>query len=198
LCHPAEEAPNRIYLAAQVRAIENGTEEITEGLLRSAYRDDFRLVSHIIETLKSGGPSLLNNVRDVCPPAILTIKQTAVNPVDSTLGGQDNEEVSRTPDAEDAQVGPAPQQNNGAAAAVEEYSIQRDQIFPSSVTPNVTTRTRRKRSKTSKDIEVNFEENDLRGIVALGQSSKPPVDPYRALLAAGYIKDSSEFLSKER
>lgn len=39
---------NRIYLAAQVRAIENGREKkepekITEGLLRSAYRDDFRL-----------------------------------------------------------------------------------------------------------------------------------------------------------
>ncbi len=52
---------NRIYLTAQVKAIETGQEIITEGMLRSAYRDDFRLVSHIIETLKTGRPELLKN-----------------------------------------------------------------------------------------------------------------------------------------
>ena len=56
---------NRVYLAAQVKAIETGQEVITEGMLRSAYRDDFRLVSHIIETLKTGRPELLKNIRDV-------------------------------------------------------------------------------------------------------------------------------------
>jgi hypothetical protein len=188
---------NRIYLAAQVRAIESGTEEITEGLLRSAYRDDFRLVSHIIETLKSGGPSLLNNVRDVCPPAILPIKQAAANPVAGIPSGQVNEDAKDAPDTESAQVGSAPIQSSGAVTVVEGFDTQRDQIFPSNATPDVTTKKRRKRSKTSKDIEINFDEKDLRGIVALGQSSKPQVDPYHALLAAGYIKDSIEFLSNE-
>jgi hypothetical protein len=56
---------NRIYLAAQVKAIETGQEVITEGMLRSAYRDDFRLVSHIIETLKSGDPALLQKIKDI-------------------------------------------------------------------------------------------------------------------------------------
>jgi hypothetical protein len=56
---------NRIYLAAQVKAIETGEEVITEGMLRSAYRDDFRLISRIIECLESGDPALLERFRDV-------------------------------------------------------------------------------------------------------------------------------------
>jgi hypothetical protein len=56
---------NRIYLAAQVKAIETEAEVITEGMLRSAYRDDFRLISRIIECLESGDPALLERFRDV-------------------------------------------------------------------------------------------------------------------------------------
>lgn len=183
---------NKIYLASQVRAIENGTEEITEGLLRSAYRDDFRLVSHILETLKSGGPSLLTNVRDVCPPAILPIKQDAANQLAGISSGKDTEESALASDAESAQIESAPAQSIRSAAAGEEYNAQHDQIFPSNTAPDVTTKKRRKRSRTRENVEVNFAEKDLRGIVALGQVSKPPIDPYRALMAAGYIKDSSE------
>lgn len=56
---------NRIYLAAQVKAIETGQEVITEGMLRSAYRDDFRLVNHAIEILKTGDPALMKTLKDV-------------------------------------------------------------------------------------------------------------------------------------
>jgi hypothetical protein len=56
---------NRIYLAAQIKAIETEQEIITEGMLRSAYRDDFRLVSYIIECLKTGEPAQLQRFRDV-------------------------------------------------------------------------------------------------------------------------------------
>jgi hypothetical protein len=92
-----------------------------------------------------------------------------------------------------------PSQSNDAATASGEESnnTQRDQIFPSNTIPNITTRKRKKGSKKSRAIEVNFEEKDLRGIVARGQASTPQVDPYRSLLAAGYIKDSTEFLSKD-
>lgn len=66
---------NRIYLAAQVKAIETGAEVITEGMLRSAYRDDFRLVSHIIETLKSGRPELLKNIKDIHMRSALPVQE---------------------------------------------------------------------------------------------------------------------------
>lgn len=56
---------NRIYLAAQIKAIETGKEAITEGIIRSAYRDDFRLVSHAVEVLKTGNPELLQKLKDV-------------------------------------------------------------------------------------------------------------------------------------
>lgn len=70
---------NRIYLATQVKAIETGQEVITEGMLRSAYRDDFRLVSHIIEILKTGNPELLKNIKDVhMKPALPVQSSTAL------------------------------------------------------------------------------------------------------------------------
>jgi len=192
---------NRIYLAAQVRAIEKGSEgpeEITKELLSSAYRDDFRLVSHIIETLKSGDPSLLHNVKDVCPPPILPIKENAGNSSTSDKG-QDTEESARELGAESGQAEQRPSQSNDAARASGEESnnTQRDQIFSSNTIPDVTTRKRKKGSRKSRAIEINFEEKDLRGIVARGQSSTPQLDPYQALLAAGYIKDSTEFLSQD-
>lgn len=68
---------NRIYLAAQVKAIETGQEVITEGMLRSAYRDDFRLVSHIIETLKTGDPALLKKFKDIHMRPALPVKTSA-------------------------------------------------------------------------------------------------------------------------
>jgi AAA domain-containing protein len=67
---------NRIYLAAQVKAIETGMEVITDGMLRSAYRDDFRLVSHIIECLRSGDPAMLEGFRDVVITPALPIQKT--------------------------------------------------------------------------------------------------------------------------
>lgn len=70
---------NRIYLAAQVKAIETGLEVITEGMLRSAYRDDFRLVSHIIETLKTGRPELIKNIRDVHMRSALPVQTSAAH-----------------------------------------------------------------------------------------------------------------------
>jgi GTPase SAR1 family protein len=68
---------NRIYLAAQVKAIETKQEVITEGMLRSAYRDDFRLVSHIIETLKTGDPALLKKFKDVHMKSALPVQSNA-------------------------------------------------------------------------------------------------------------------------
>jgi hypothetical protein len=70
----------RIYLAAQIRVIENGVEEISEGLLRSAYRDDFRLMSRIVEVLKSGDSEAIKKIGDVCPPPKLPVRELSVPP----------------------------------------------------------------------------------------------------------------------
>lgn len=190
---------NRIYLAAQVRAIEKGTEKITEGLLRSAYRDDFRLVSHIIETLKSGDPSLLHNVRDVCPPAIIPIKESAVNSGAGVAKEQYIEEETRDLDTTGDQAAPQSSRSEDAMIDMgkESNNMQRDQLFPSNVLSDVPTSKRKRRSRISKIIESSFEEKDLRGVIARSKASTPQVDPYCALRAVGYIKDSTEFLSKK-
>lgn len=186
---------NRIYLAAQVRAIEKGTEEITEGLLRSAYRDDFRLVSHILETLKTGDPSLLHDIRDVSPPPILPVSERAISSStfsdrQQVMGGNDSISGSET-----ASIDVLSSADSGAAfGAREEANTGRGQIFPASESLAVTTKRTRKRPRKCQPTTFSFEEKDLRGIVARGQSSMPQVDPYHALMTAGYIKDSAEFL----
>lgn len=189
---------NKIYLAAQVRAIDNGTEEITEGLLRSAYRDDFRLVSHIFEILKSGGSSLPHNIRDVCPPPILPV-------ANSTMGfGEPARRQGIERAAQDAasDIGKEALQSSepsGAATVTgkKQNDGQRANATSSDTLPCAPSHPGKKRSRKVKAVEVKFDEKDLRGIIALGQSSKPQIDAYHALLAAGYIKDSSEFMTKD-
>lgn len=195
---------NRIYLAAQVRAVERGVniqekEEITEGLLRSAYRDDFRLVSHILETLKTGDASLLHNIRDVCPPAILPVKEgaTSTNAFSHIpqAGGENESQSNFVATSSDVSA-----TTDSEASVVDINQLAqtgRDQIFPTGESAAVTTKRSKQRARKSEPITVSFEEKDLRGIIARGQSSTPKVDPYHALMAAGYIKDSAEFLPQE-
>jgi hypothetical protein len=189
---------NRIYLAAQVRAIEAGTEEITEGLLRSAYRDDFRLVSHIIETLKNGDPSLLHNLRDVCPPPILPIQEDVVNSSALSEGRQiigGNQSISNT----ETENKDAPS-TAGSDVPVPEISqavhIGSDQMLTANECPTAAGVAKR-RSRKNQQITTSFQEEDLRGVIACGQSSAPKLDPYHALMAAGYIKDATEFLHQD-
>lgn len=191
---------NKIYLAAQVRAIEKGTEEITEGLLKSAYRDDFRLVSHILETLKTGGISLLHEIRDVCPPAILPIKEGTVSSGTFSDKQQAVGENESPRDTEVSKVDVSATTDSVASKLdASQANTGRDQLFPASESPVVTTtRGTKQRPKKSQPITVSYEEKDLRGIIASGQSSVLKVDPYHALMAAGYIKDSTEFLPQER
>lgn len=193
---------NRIYLAAQVRAIEKGmggqeAEAVTEGLLRSAYRDDFRLVSHILETLKTGDPSLLHGIRDVCPPAILPVKDSTAKASDSGNNQQTveaNESRLNTEPAGGGTLSETPSDAlTGGIDRVEHTG--RDQLFPDSDRTVITKQNTKRRSRKILPALASFEDKDLRGIVARGQASHPQVDPYPALAAAGYIKDASEFLS---
>jgi hypothetical protein len=90
---------NRIYMAAQWRAIETGVETVSEDMIRSAYRDDFRLVNRILDALKSGNLTDLHGLEDVCPPAILPIT-TGIEPETSsesntTATGRDREPSAR-------------------------------------------------------------------------------------------------------
>lgn len=69
---------NKVYLTAQVKAMETKDEVITEGMLRSAYRDDCRLLSHAVEILKSGRPDLLQKLKDVHMRPALPVEATNV------------------------------------------------------------------------------------------------------------------------
>lgn len=190
---------NRIYLAAQIRAIENGTEEITEGLLKSAYRDDFRLVSHIIETLKTGGASLLPQIKDLCPPPILHIEQQG-SCLEATPDAQSHTEATSSScisqDSEKFSNDLA-QPFESSPSGVEQVSNTSRDFVPSPVMSSITSNKGKKRQDKLKAKVSDFGENDLRRVVARGQSASPQVAPYDALLASGFIKDPSEFFSKE-
>jgi hypothetical protein len=155
----------RIYLAAQIRVIENGVEEISEGLLRSAYRDDFRLLSRIVEVLKSGDSEAIKKIGDVCPPPKLPVRESSVPPASEGVALQESvpQEATATPDK----------------------SSSANQSFFSPANG-------KKRGKGGNAIA--FEQGDLRGIVTQGALSNPPVNSYQSLLNAGVIKHPSEFL----
>lgn len=164
---------NKIYMAAQWRAIDTGLEMITKDLLVSAYRDDFRLVNHILEILKSGDITPLHNLLDVCPPTTMPVLLTST---------PNNDGRSKLESPKDVVAGPytASQMDKVETAL---SSKGRDQIaFMNS------SRKPRKRSAMS------FEQDDLRGTVARGLEGDPPVTPYHALMRAGYIKSAAEFL----
>lgn len=182
---------NRIYLAAQVRAIENGSERITEGLLRSAYRDDFRLVSHIIETLLSGEEALAAHIKDVHPPPIVHV-QTTPKKQHNSVGSDE-----RSDPTEDStnNTGPKPS-TEGSPSTHTKPASGGSRIAPPGKSKTSAKRTSSRKRKFSTAVD-SFEENDLRGIIARGLSSSPQVDAYSALLNASYIKNSAEFLTDE-
>jgi hypothetical protein len=177
---------NKIYLATQIRAIETGEEVITEGMLRSVYRDDFRLISDIIETLKTGRPELLQRFKDVhCPPIILAqISDSQGNgnaSRQSTKTGADNTGNSQKTVPKSTQATPT------------QSTPVTSQSCPPSNQSNKTGEGRR--NNRARKADDNFEAGDLRGIIAGAGSSTPKLHPYYALLNAGVIKNPAEFLS---
>lgn len=163
---------NKVYMATQWRAIDTGTETITKDLIASAYRDDFRLVSHILEILKSGDIASPHNLLDVCPPAAM--------PVLLTSTPDSNGHSEPTSLSVEGERVPVPTAEEETVTSIR----GRDQIaFRLS-----TGRKSRKRSAPS------FEQDDLRGVIAKGAEGDPSGIPYHSLLSAGYIKSTAEFL----
>lgn len=169
----------RIYLVAQIRAIETGVEVITVDLLRSAYRDDLKLLSRIVEVLRSGDAEAIKRIPDVCPPPTLAVHEfvpSVERPAVELNPAHDGQPTL----AQDAEGGGA---EGDASKEVEE------------VIRSFFKRGKGAGSRGKRGSVVTFEPGDLRGIVAQGAQSKPPASPYQSLLAAGFIKPSSEFLS---
>jgi len=186
---------NRVYLAAQIRAIEKGTEEITEGLLRSAYRDDFRLVSHILETLKTGGASLIPQIRDVFPPPVLHIERPVLHLEDATKTQFHTGVASDICDSQNGeQVGHGPARSFEPSSGMNHVNnTSGDNTCPSIMSSTVSSKSRKRKDNKKPIAITSFEDKDLRGIVARGQAALPAIDSYSAILASGYIKHSREF-----
>jgi len=68
LSYGVPDLANRIFLTTQVRAIETSVERITVDLLRSAYRDDFRVMDRIREVLESEYVPESERICDADPP----------------------------------------------------------------------------------------------------------------------------------
>lgn len=177
----------RIYMAAQVRAIENGVEQITADLIRSSYRDDFRLVNRILEALKSGDISALHQFEDVLPPAIQPVHEMGHEP--SIPVREDAPNDSSLPEQGSKATGGQAKSSASAKAPVPPVKTVsgRDNI-------RISTPTGGKASKKKKTGNIAYEMEDLRGIAQRGKESVPPLTAYQALKEAGYIQAASEFL----
>lgn len=178
----------RIYMAAQWRAIDTGCEKITENLLRSAYRDHFRLVNRILETLKSGeDPELLEHLQDVCPPPLLSIIK---GPEQTTSDGESakNEESGRT----------ETQGVQGKDTGSPETPTSAKYVPSNKSQNNLTHTTSKPRNpRKKKSNATQFESDDLRGIVKRGQEINPPVSAYQSLLEKGCIRSANEYIQGE-
>jgi hypothetical protein len=170
----------RIYLAAQIRATETGQEEITEGLLRSAYRDDFRLMSRIVEVLKSGDSEAIKKLGDASPPPAILLHESPAG-AGQPAGGQNPGDGSQALPAQE--LGAGTRQDSTASKAE-----------PAEASRGTSTAGRGRSSKAKRGDAARFDQDDLRGIVARGALSNPPTSHYQSLAQAGYIKPSSEFL----
>jgi hypothetical protein len=190
---------NRIYFAAQVRAIETKEEVITEGMLRSVYRDDFRLLSHIIETMKSGTPEMKSRIKDIERPSIIycqtsdssgsnqtspptTTPEVAVpsdgSVVDTSASGgkRINENPPGTHSTPSNMGGVAPKaRKDGGSSGGRKRGKKGEQ------------------EKTADKEGTAFEEDDLRGIIARAAST-PELSPYQALQNAGVIRKPTDFV----
>lgn len=172
----------RVYMAAQLRAIETGIEEISEALLNSAYRDDFRLVDRILKILKTGDVTPLRGLEDVLPPAVDPIHEAS--PEDNKLArGSD----------------PPPDTNTATKNSNKTKRKEASSTAPDGQ-PAVAGRdelglvnTKMKRSSRGKD-KVTYDDDDLRGVVDAAKKLAPSTSAYQALLDAGYIQSASEFL----
>lgn len=136
----------------------------------------------------------MHDVRDICPPPILPIKDgvaSAVDPEDNQkiVGGADS--LSNT-----EHVG-ADIPSGVHIDATLVLHAERNQPFSNNDRLAVTTGKTNRKSRKSQQALVSFDEKDLRGIVAPGHGSHPQIDPYHALMAAGHIKNSAEFLPQE-
>jgi hypothetical protein len=163
---------NKVFMAAQWRAIDTKVETVTRDLLYSVYRDEFRLVNQILEVLKFGDLATLYNVQDVCPPPTMPV-------MDGSSG--DNSDL----DTQAGAVGKAREGSNDETKECLEAGTQ-PKIYSSGVVPS---------GRSGKAASPSFGKADLRGVIKQGLEANPVLDQYQSLSGAGYIRSASEFLS---
>ncbi len=60
----------KLFVLAQIRAIESGLERITVKLLQNTYQEDFKPIHHIIDALRSGDARRIAQYPDLITPEI--------------------------------------------------------------------------------------------------------------------------------
>ena len=60
----------KLFVLAQIRAIESGLERITVKLLKTTYQEDFKPIHHIIDALRSGDARRIAQYPDLITPEI--------------------------------------------------------------------------------------------------------------------------------
>ncbi|MBW4473286.1 MAG: ATP-binding protein [Stenomitos rutilans HA7619-LM2] len=161
----------KVYMLAQIRAITNGEEAVTEQGIRLVAKESLRLAYPILQALKNKDTRLLTSVEDVHPIDIDQFLQDAQNQLSRAEQGQastatriNNLDRQLPPTAVDATEAPI-----AATEAVQKVSRRRKKTAPL--------------------------EGSLPEIAASGEKQK--LSAYEALRQAGLIRPATEYLLEE-
>ena len=161
----------KVYMLAQIRAIANGEEAVTEQGIRLVAKESLRLAYPILQALKNKDTRLLASVEDVHPIDIDQFLQDAQNQLSRAEQGQastvtqiNNLDRQLSPTTVDATEAPI-----AATEAVQKVSRRRKKTAPL--------------------------EGSLPEIAASGEKQK--LSAYEALRQAGLIRPATEYLLEE-
>lgn len=166
----------KVFLQAQLRAIESREERLTVDTIRSVAVDKLRAARPLLLALKGKDERALEEIDDLSPLELDSFIDQAA--AEAGAARQDTTPPARSP----------------VAAALPSSTGPRRALRPATVTPTATPTppSRRRATLSSRDAG---DPGGLAGIIARGAADT--LAPYDALHRAGYIASASEFLADE-
>lgn len=199
----------KLFMLTQWRAIATGKETITPQLIHSVAIDSLKLVRPALQALKSGKQELINKYDDLSLP--IEEMEKSFNKAVFTISTQKQTEVQNTQTENHRKITEVFKWLTEAGVEPQKAFQTANQIvneFPEEDVKNLKAKafaisqgfleheTEPKviplKKKDKKEAKIGPQIGGLLAIVAAGRKRKIP--PYEALLQAGYIKNSSEFL----
>jgi hypothetical protein len=161
----------KVYMLAQIRAIANGEEAVTEQGIRLAAKESLRMAYPILQALKNKDTRILASVEDVHPIDIDQYLQNAHN-----------------------QVNRAEQRQASANSQTTHFNKQSSPATPASTKSQIVATTTVKKGSGRRKKTAPLE-GSLPEIAASGERQK--LNAYESLQQAGLIRSANEYLLEE-